>query len=77
MKKDLKDMPEETKGLLLIDGAYNTILIPFNSNEMDEIYNDFIRKNIQFAKRHKKKSDLDADIRRYLNREYINEKRED
>lgn len=26
--KDLADMPEETKGLLLIDGAYNTLLIP-------------------------------------------------
>lgn len=72
MKKNLEDMPEETKGLLIIDGAYNTLLIPFNSNEMEEIYEYFISKNIRFAKHHKKKSELDADIRRYLKREYKN-----
>ena len=74
--KDLADMPEETKGLLLIDGAYNTLLIPFNSNEMEEIAEKFIKKNIRFAKRHKMKAELDADIRRYLKREYKNELKE-
>ena len=74
--KDLADMPEETKGLLLIDGAYNTLLIPFNSNEMKEIAEHFIRKYIRFAKRHKLKSELNADINAYLKREYKNELKE-
>ena len=74
--KDLADMPEETKGLLLIDGAYNTLLIPLNSNEMHELAEDFIKKNIRYAKRHKMKAELDADIRKYLKREYTNELKE-
>ena len=28
---------KETKGLLLIDGAYNTLLIPFDSDDMSKI----------------------------------------
>ena len=36
----------ETKGLLLIDGAYNTLLIPFNSDDMHELSEKFIKGNL-------------------------------
>lgn len=77
MRKNLKDMFDETKGLLLIDGAYNTILIPMGSDEIHELYEEFIRKNIRFARKNKTKSDLNRSIKEYLNKEYINIERED
>ena len=63
----------ETKGLLLIDGAYNTLLIPFNSDEMKDLTEHFIKDNIKYVRRNKKKSDLDQSIRQYLKKEYVNE----
>lgn len=63
----------ETKGLLLIDGAYNTLLIPFNSDEMKDLTEHFIKDNLKYVRRNKKKSDLDQSIRQYLKREYVNE----
>ena len=63
----------ETKGLLLIDGAYNTLLIPFNSDEMKDLTEHFIKDNLKYVRRNKKKSDLDQSIRLYLKKEYVNE----
>lgn len=63
----------ETKGLLLIDGAYNTLLIPFNSDEMKDLSEHFIKDNLKYVRRNKKKSDLDQSIRQYLKKEYVNE----
>ena len=63
----------ETKGLLLIDGAYNTLLIPFNSDEMKDLTEHFIKDNLKYVRRNKKKSDLDQSIRQYLKKEYVNE----
>ena len=63
----------ETKGLLLIDGAYNTLLIPFNSDEMKDLSEYFIKDNLKYVRRNKKKSDLDQSIRQYLKKEYVNE----
>lgn len=63
----------ETKGLLLIDGAYNTLLIPFNSDEMKDLTEYFIKDNLKYVRRNKKKSDLDQSIRQYLKKEYVNE----
>lgn len=75
--EDLKDMLDERKGLLLIDGAYNTLLIPFESNEMEELAADFIHKNIQYVRKNKLKSDLNNSIKEYLNMEYQNKARDD
>ena len=63
----------ETKGLLLIDGAHNTLLIPFNSDEMKDLTEHFIKDNLKYVRRNKKKSDLDQSIRQYLKKEYVNE----
>ena len=68
---------KETKGLLLIDGAYNTLLIPFNSDDMHEISEYFINKNLKFVRQNKKKSDLNESIAQYLKREYVNVERND
>ena len=68
---------KETKGLLLIDGAYNTLLIPFNSDDMHEISECFIKKNLKFVRQNKKKSDLNESIAQYLKREYVNVERND
>lgn len=70
-------MENETKGLLLIDGAYNTLLIPFGSDEMHELSEKFIKNNLQYVRINKRKSDLNNSINQYLKREYVNVKRED
>ena len=75
--KDLKDMLDEKKGLLIIDGAYNTLLIPFGSNEMKELTNNFIHKNLQYVRKNKLKSDLNNSIKEYLNMQYQNKARDD
>lgn len=72
-----KEEAKETKGLLLIDGAYNTLLIPFGSSEMDELTEEFIHKNLKYVRKNKTKSDLNRSIREYLSREYINKERDD
>lgn len=68
---------KETKGLLLIDGAYNTLLIPFNSDDMSKISEYFIRDNLKYVRQNKKKSDLNAAISAYLKKEYVNVERTD
>lgn len=68
---------QEVKGLLLIDAAYNTILIPMKSSDMNEVFRDLIKENLKYIKQHKKKSDLDADIRAYFKCQYHNELREE
>lgn len=66
----------ERKGLLLIDGQYNTILIPFGSDEMDEVFKDYLHGNVtKYVKQNKTKSDLNKSIRDYLNKEYVNVER--
>ena len=75
--KDLSEMLDERKGLLLIDGAYNTLLIPFGSNEMEEIAEYFINNNLQYVRKNKLKSDLNKSIKEYLNMEYLNKARDD
>lgn len=76
-KENLSDMLDEKKGLLLIDGAYNTLLIPFGSNEMNELAENFIHKNIQYVRKNKLKSDLNNSIKEYLNMQYQNKARDD
>lgn len=68
---------KETKGLLLIDGAYNTLLIPMGSDDMKELMENFIHKNIRYVRKNKTKSDLNRSIREYLAKEYINKERDD
>ena len=68
---------KETKGLLLIDGAYNTLLIPFGSDDMNELCEKFIRENLKYVKRNPRKSDLNASIAAYLKKEYVNVERND
>ena len=68
---------KETKGLLLIDGAYNTLLIPMGSDEMNELNAKFIRDNLKYVKRNPRKSDLNASIAAYLKKEYVNVERND
>ena len=68
---------KETKGLLLIDGAYNTLLIPFNSDDMHELSERFIKGNLKYVRQNKKKSDLNESIAQYLKREYVNVERND
>lgn len=68
---------KETKGLLLIDGAYNTLLIPFNSDDMNKISEYFIKDNLKYVRQNKKKSDLNESIAQYLKREYVNVERND
>lgn len=68
----------ETKGLLLIDGQYNTIMIPFGSDEMKILFNECLNKvNIaKYVRQNKTKSDLNKSIKEYLNKEYVNKERE-
>ena len=68
---------KETKGLLLIDGAYNTLLIPFDSDDMSKISEYFIRDNLKYVRQNKRKSDLNASIAQYLKKEYVNVERTD
>lgn len=68
---------KETKGLLLIDGAYNTLLIPFGSDDMKELTEHFIKDNLKYVRQNKKKTDLNAAISAYLKREYVNVERTD
>lgn len=65
----------ETRGLLLIDGQYNTIMIPFGSDEMDEVFKEFLYNAAKYVKMNKTKSDLNKSIRDYLNKEYVNVER--
>ena len=67
----------ETKGLLLIDGAYNTLLIPFGSDDMHELSERFIKGNLKYVRQNKRKSDLNESIAQYLKREYVNVERND
>ena len=66
----------ETKGLLLIDGMYNTILIPFGSDAMKELQDKYIREGIKYARINQTKRDLNNSIKEYLNKEYVNKERE-
>lgn len=66
----------ETKGLLLIDGAYNTILIPDGTDELEAFWKDYLRDNVtKYVKINKTKSDLNKSIKDYLNKEYVNVER--
>lgn len=65
----------ETKGLLLIDGSYNTIMIPFGTDEMQEL-TEFLTGGLKYARRNVKKADLNNSIKEYLNKEYVNKERE-
>ena len=65
----------ETKGLLLIDGSYNTIMIPFGTDEMQEL-TEFLKGGLKYARRNVKKADLNNSIKEYLNKEYVNKERE-
>lgn len=66
---------EERKGLLLIDGNYSTIMIPFGSDEMSEVFNDYLHGAMKYVKANKSKADLNKSIRDYLNKEYVNVER--
>ena len=67
----------ETKGLLLIDGQYNTIMIPFGSDEMKILFDEWIQGNVvKYVRQNKTKSDLNKSIKEYLNKEYVNKERE-
>ena len=72
-----KEEAKETKGLLLIDGAYNTRLIPMGSDDMKELMENFIYKNIKYVRKNKTKSDLNRSVREYLAKEYVNKERDD
>ncbi|MBO7695367.1 MAG: hypothetical protein J6T10_22310 [Methanobrevibacter sp.] len=72
-----KEEAKETKGLLLIDGAYNTLLIPMGSDDMKELMENFIHKNIKYVRKNKTKSDLNRSVREYLAKEYVNKERDD
>ena len=72
-----KEEAKETKGLLLIDGAYNTLLIPMGSDDMKELMENFIYKNIKYVRKNKTKSDLNRSVREYLAKEYVNKERDD
>lgn len=67
---------KETKGLLLIDGSYNTIMIPFGTDEMQQLHDLFLGGNIKYVRQNKTKSDLNKSIKEYLNKEYVNKERE-
>lgn len=67
----------ETKGLLLIDGQYNTIMIPFGSDEMKILFDEWLQGNVvKYVRQNKTKSDLNKSIKEYLNKEYVNKERE-
>lgn len=66
----------ETKGLLLIDGQYNTIMIPFGSDEMKILFDEWLQGNVvKYVRQNKTKSDLNKSIKEYLNKEYVNKER--
>ena len=65
----------ETKGLLLIDGAYNTVMIPFGSDEMDEVFKEWLSGAMKYVRMNKTKTDLNNSIREYLNKQYVNVER--
>lgn len=66
----------ETKGLLLIDGQYNTILVPFGSDEMKILFDEWLQGNVvKYVRQNKTKSDLNKSIKEYLNKEYVNKER--
>ena len=66
----------ETKGLLLIDGQYNTIMIPFGSDEMEILFKEWLQGNVaKYVRQNKTKSDLNKSIKEYLNKEYVNKER--
>lgn len=58
------------KGLLIVDGNKNTLLIPWNDLEFSNI----IQQNIGKTKQHKTFAELDKDIRLYVKGEYTDEK---
>lgn len=72
-----KEEAKETKGLLLIDGLYNTLLIPMSSDDMEELAENFIHKNLKYVRKNKTKSDLNRSVREYLSKEYVNKERDD
>ena len=66
----------ETKGLLLIDGQYNTIMIPFGSDEMEILFKEWFQGNVaKYVRQNKTKSDLNKSIKEYLNKQYVNKER--
>lgn len=75
MKNNDELWESETKGLLLIDGAYNTVMIPFGSDEMDEVFKEWLRGAMKYVRMNKTKTDLNNSIREYLNKQYVNVER--
>lgn len=66
----------ETKGLLLIDGSYNTILIPVGTDELETFWKNYLRGNVtKYVRINKTKTDLNNSIREYLNKTYVNKRR--
>ena len=65
----------EERGLLLIDGLYNTLMIPFGSDEMNDIM-EYLRGGIKYVRKNKTKSDLNKSVKEYLNKEYVNKERD-
>ena len=63
------------KGFLIIDKQMNTILMPWD----DEDLSDFLRLKGTMSKirRHKTLKALDVDLRKYLKDEYTNDGEED
>ena len=59
----------------MIDGSYNTIMIPFGTDEMKEL-TEFLKGGLKYARRNVKKADLNNSIKEYLNKEYVNKERE-
>lgn len=75
MKNNDELWESETKGLLLIDGAYNTVMIPFGSDEMGEVFKEWLRGAMKYVRMNKTKTDLNNSIREYLNKQYVNVER--
>lgn len=67
----------ETKGLLLVDGAYNTILIPVGTDELETFWNEYLLGVCaKYVRINKTKTDLNNSIREYLNKTYTNKNNE-
>lgn len=65
------------KGLLLIDGNMNTIVLEGRWKEFNELSDLLTPANIKKVHRHSTLKELDQDVRAYLKCKYIQEKEED
>lgn len=65
----------EQRGLLLIDGLYNTLMIPFGSDEMNDLM-EYLKGGLKYVRKNKLKRDLNKSINEYLNKEYVNKERD-